>query len=487
MKLTTLKVSVPVLMMMLFQSGHGVSNWFMDACRAMKKGDIFTVQNLLIENNPGSVTMSDAGKADFVNKSEDLIKEAVKGFIPRGFYDSEGLTEDGIAFQTSLMEAMVALADVSSDSVENAFKNEVIKSFSEFLENGFLACDENVYDEVTKITNTWAISDVPEATGDDNNKVIVESLLGDKDNPADGTIRAFITAYNAATGDDADTEKRSAFSTFLKDQGLTALDLDNIYTVVETAISVEDGDGQADLYVEDTTKREAAIFEALLDRASEVRTAAIPEKSKANVPWGYGDDEEWKANAKEAIDDVWNEKDSADSLVEALYKKSAATLAKGYVTDEEDPDGYSSTNELSFYLSLFGFWNIDGDNGGRESQDSKEQFLWKILDKIEADVAANDGADAAGSDERVAWVAAHNDEVQSIVENAVYSTFGTAYEDWLRYSIADEETDLSRWEQWVTEMIAGDYTKALDDSIQLVDPDKASEIVNLVKKIQKIQ
>lgn len=96
MKLTSLKMSIPVLMLMISQSGYGVSDWFMEACRALNRGDIDAAQRITAQNNPDSLIMD-------IAKTKKLIKNDMGNFVPRGI---EGADKE--AFQEKAIKDIVA-------------------------------------------------------------------------------------------------------------------------------------------------------------------------------------------------------------------------------------------------------------------------------------------------------------------------------------------------------------------------------------------
>lgn len=166
MKLTSIKMSIPVLMLMISQSGYGVSDWFGRACIAMVRGDISTATRLIIENNPGSVTMTNQAKESLVAETKESIKNDIDNFIPRGIKDAEKE-----AFQEEVIKAMIALADITDKSLQDSFKNTIVSNFYKNI--GWLGRSEAVYNEVTEVTTVFANSYVP---GTESN--IPAALLG---------------------------------------------------------------------------------------------------------------------------------------------------------------------------------------------------------------------------------------------------------------------------------------------------------------------
>ena len=350
MKLASLKISIPVLMLLMSQSGYCVSNWFMEVGKALNRGDIYTAIRLTIENNPDSLILSDKSKADFINKTKELIKNDINSFIPKGIKDGEKE-----AFQEKIIKDMLALTDVTSNNVQDSFKSTIVSNF--YKNVGWLGKNESVYDEVTKVTTVYANSCV---TGSASS--IPEALLG--------RIGEFLSTY-LSHKEDAESNK-TVLTTLLSGANLTALgseELDDTYYEIKGRVDAVEGTRSAGENnnpperTEDdvTADQKKAIYNGLKSRADGIRSST----EKKVVDWTATDLE----NLSKDITGN-NASDRAESLRKALYNEVAKNVA--------------DTDDLKPYLNLFGYWKID-----------QQEFLQKILDKIQQ--APDDVEDAVYS------------------------------------------------------------------------------------------
>ena len=518
MKLTTTKISIPVLMMMLFQSGYGAPSWFGNAFSMMSEGkkaeDV--IKYVIREKgtdfvkshvtNPELVPAEIQAILNGTDEAQNVAPEGVDDWIahitqkvidfsPRGLIDNTG-------FQNSVVDALLALEgnDISVDGVRGILAGRVVMNFAATLaaeDTGWLSPKKDVYDEVSLITGTWAKTDVPDLIGNEMNE-IPPALLGEGEEPASGTIKKFISGIDDYDEDDASWT--DAWNTLIGNEtyGLSDLTVGGDTATLELIKAVKDVEGA-------NAAKERAVYDILVARADEVRLGVIPEKDAAKVPWGSGEGDAWRTNAKQWIDEAWTNvaadaEDKAKSLRECLYGSSAKTLAEGRDPDL-DPEtditqfGYKSSDELSYYLSLFGYWNIDG-NKDLQNPNTEESFLQSILGNIEAKVVAEGGPDIPGSEGRNAWVDDDDNvgKVQNIVKNAVYSAFGTKYEDLLRHSSTPSSDDLSALVNAVISAEVNDgsiapeeIAEAVHVSLENFDDAAANQIVGWLTSIKNAQ
>lgn len=452
MKLTTLKVSVPVLMMMLFQSGYGVSDWFARACvAAINEGNTLEAQRIMVENNPSSVTMTDEANKDFVNELKTLIKESIDGFVPRGF-ENDGPRE---LFKTEAMNDMLDLQDVTADTVKNSFTKTIVDTF--YANLGWLGRDPAVAKEVSDVTTVWANSAVPSLETED----------------FAGKVTTFLKVYENT--DKTEDERREALNILLSGANLTALDGDEFNdTYTEVSSEVGEPTGQE----EPTAEQKTAVHTALTTRADAVRVIPI----EPNVKWLPDDLDTFST---QVTGDTAEER--SNSLINLLYQDTALYLAEGPSSElpleQQGNYGYNNSNDLAFYLNLFGHWKIGG-NAPDNPQD-QEAFLQSILDPIKTEVD-----EKRGEEGRVEWVLANEAVAQKIVSDTIYSKFGTTYEDSLRHTAADPAADLPRQTTLVNDMIKAtneaETKAAAEKVVETLDGNASSTVAQAVKDIKAV-
>lgn len=329
MKLPSLKLSMSVLMLTIIQSGYGVSNWFMEACRALNRGDITTAQRITAQNNPSSLIMTNENKKDFVAETKKLIKNDVDNFIPRGI---EGAAKD--AFQEEVIKTMIALTDITDKSIQDSFKNTIVLNFYKNI--GWLGRNEAVYNEVTKVTTVYANSYVPGTSVSDTSPALL------------GRIEEFLAVYLSTSGDVE--SKKTALTTLLSGENLTAFgadELDNTYYAIKGKVDAVPGAASTRTADDVKAEQKAAVYTALKSREN-IRNQCLKEK----VAWN-----QTQLETASVPDTIRTASDRAESLRKTLYN--------GVV------GGVIDSNKLSIYLSLFGYWKVD-----------QQEFLQKILGKI---------------------------------------------------------------------------------------------------------
>lgn len=108
MKLTTMKISVPVLMLMMFQSGYGVSDWFAKAWSAMNQGKTAEAFAVVQQQKPEKVGKLSAEQAiEFKKDWSKAVSDAVTNVLPLYYADKMGSGEEGEA----LRDAMIKLGN----------------------------------------------------------------------------------------------------------------------------------------------------------------------------------------------------------------------------------------------------------------------------------------------------------------------------------------------------------------------------------------
>jgi len=96
MKLTTTKISVPVLMLMLFQSGYGVSDWFEKASIALNAGERAEAYAIVQKAHPEKLVGGELSNADKVQCDgvwSKNVSDAIEEVLP-SYYYTNLLTEE---------------------------------------------------------------------------------------------------------------------------------------------------------------------------------------------------------------------------------------------------------------------------------------------------------------------------------------------------------------------------------------------------------
>jgi hypothetical protein len=158
MNLTTMKVSVPVLMLMMFQSGYGVSDWFAKAWSAMNEGKKAEAFAIVQQAKPEKVgTLSAEQKTEFRKTWSKEISDAVTNILPQYYYDANGkLTADG----ESLRNTIVTLTNDEIDTSVGDSLGDLAKQNSQ---------DQITKDSVNAILRNRIAIDVPGFIGQDHN------------------------------------------------------------------------------------------------------------------------------------------------------------------------------------------------------------------------------------------------------------------------------------------------------------------------------
>ena len=92
MKLTTTKISVPVLMLMLFQSGYGVSDWFEKASIALNAGERAEAYAIVQKAHPEKLEGGELSEADKVQCDgvwSKNVSDAIEEVLPFGYKEEE--------------------------------------------------------------------------------------------------------------------------------------------------------------------------------------------------------------------------------------------------------------------------------------------------------------------------------------------------------------------------------------------------------------
>lgn len=224
MKLTTMRISVPVLMMMLFQSGYSMEAWFDQALGLAADGQTAQAVRVIHQNDPNFFRIVDPsqvspeiqaiidGTEDRINGWWDSIKAKVADFAPRGLTDVA-------SFQNRVETGFRSLlsGDIDDDTVSTALSEAIADNF---YASNYWKQDTGIgtamLNWMGSVATTWGGTGVPDFIGDQ----IPEGLLGvaydAEPGPADGTIRKFISGIgDYGEDDDAWTD---AWNTLLGNQ-----------------------------------------------------------------------------------------------------------------------------------------------------------------------------------------------------------------------------------------------------------------------------
>ncbi len=213
MKLTTTKLSVPVLMLMIFQSGYGAgaSDWFFNAFGMASKGQTLEAIDCVREANPSALKVVDKDVAKELLRAG--VNEKIKDFIPRGVTGDSA--ED---FQNKQNEAFDLLVTkegkTSYEEVETALKDQIVTTFYEsnwWKENSDI--DKSMSDPdigwIAKVGQAWdsgseeeekkaALKDIPTCIG-------VKLTEGSEDNELEQLFK-FVEDQKGEGGFHAGTE-----------------------------------------------------------------------------------------------------------------------------------------------------------------------------------------------------------------------------------------------------------------------------------------
>lgn len=128
MNLTTMKISVPVLMFMMFQSGYCVSDWFANAWVAMNQGKKADAYAIVQEARPDKVgPLTDAQKEEFQKNWSTTIFNTVSTILPLYYYDKDGkLTPDTGTDGEGLRNSIVTVDDETKFISGGKFYSEFI-------------------------------------------------------------------------------------------------------------------------------------------------------------------------------------------------------------------------------------------------------------------------------------------------------------------------------------------------------------------------
>lgn len=223
MKLTTMKLSVPVLMLMMFQSGYGTSDWFFNALGMASKGQTLEAIDYVREHKPDALKIVDKDVAK--NAMVTDVNEKIGDVVPEGLVDKAG-------FIQLVKNALLNLGenDIDVTHIQDALKNQILSKFYDG-NAGWWHMNGDDADNITRWENAvgrvWSTTIVPPKEGE---QIDVDLLGVDYENPGDNTIRGFIAGI-AGYGDD-DGLWMNAWNTLVNtDQrrGLTLVGDENIF------------------------------------------------------------------------------------------------------------------------------------------------------------------------------------------------------------------------------------------------------------------
>lgn len=453
MKLTTTKISIPVLMMMLFQSGHGMNNWFWQASELFVSGQTAQAVRIVHQNDPNFFRITDPSKVspeiqaiidgteDRINGWWDSIKAKVADFAPRGLTDVA-------SFQNRVETGFRSLLSGDIDDYT------VIIALSEAIADNFYA--SNYWKQDTgigtamlnwrgSVATTWGGTDVPDLEGDQMNE-IPEGLLGadyeDEPGPADGTIRKFISGIaDYGENDDAWT---GAWNTLIGNQlyGLSMLTVGgNTATLALIKAAVADGLGD--------NAKERNIYDILDARAEELRNAVLSNVIPDDIEVTEEDELRAIYNAVDEEDTEIDRKGAAESsLIDVLNARIENSPA------DDKPDAVRD------FLKVYVWRNADSSDAPRTAIDD-------ILATINSGQSAGDSS---------FWVV------------------GANLESFLRHSQAEgeyEEEVETRRKDMVQDVDAltdqsshNDKVAAVLGSLEDFDADTIGQIVTLLQNIK---
>lgn len=109
MKLTTMKISVPVLMLMMFQSGYGVSDWFEKAWGLMNQGKKAEAYAVVKQAGHGADKIYPQDRDQCFSVWSKAVSDAVSEKLPSYYYgyneekEEDGLTPEGEALRNEMI------------------------------------------------------------------------------------------------------------------------------------------------------------------------------------------------------------------------------------------------------------------------------------------------------------------------------------------------------------------------------------------------
>lgn len=237
MKLT--KISIPVLMLMMFQSGHGMNAWFDQALSLFDKGQTAQAIQVINKNEPSlikvtnSALVSNEVKEGIQEGSADNILAVVKDFVPREWSKDEDTT-----FSEVVTDAILGLEDISAANVKDALKDKIIENF-------YAAC-WSVDDDIVEAVNQWKTgvvedwSTAKEAQGATPDSILAAVKTAVQEDVSGITVddnanfSAFVEAIEEATDDAREAAAEDVLIDYLAGKVLTAIGEDEADS--ETAV-----------------------------------------------------------------------------------------------------------------------------------------------------------------------------------------------------------------------------------------------------------
>jgi len=200
MNLNIKKVSVPVLMFMMFQSGFCTNNWFGEATSSMVEGNAKLVTYHMVKDGGATNITIPAVQENEIGGYKDLSTN-VKLCIPRGYTG-----EEKEALATEIADKLLKLTN--TDSTEETIKETVIEYF---FKNLSVDLQENPGIDADAKAWKTAFDNWPTDT-DDGDKAKREKLIKGTD-----TIWANLNLSGSCT-DESASEVKTIF-TAVEDRG----------------------------------------------------------------------------------------------------------------------------------------------------------------------------------------------------------------------------------------------------------------------------
>lgn len=271
MNLNIKKVSVPVLMFMMFQSGFSMNStdaWFGQAAKAVAQGKVALAAAKVIAND-NTVTV----KGDHTTEWENLIKEEVDGYLPGVYTGSTTPTKTALNEKVrDNTNGFGTLDGTASKEITVSNANSIVKR---------LIAEEGAYNNTNAKWNVWI-----------QNGTTKGYIEGDT-----GWAKAVIDGWGTATeelkeslfkkqGGDSDSAGVVLRHKIGLDKTETYTgEVKTVYDKVKAVISETDAD-----------KKKAAVVKALREGLEEVLLDRIT-KEKTNSNW-----DTFKENVKNDVD-----------------------------------------------------------------------------------------------------------------------------------------------------------------------------------------
>ncbi len=294
MKLTTMKISVPVLMLMMFQSGYGASDWFEKAWGLMNQGKKAEAYAVVQEAQPEKVgKLSTEQTTEFKKDWSKAVSDAVTNILP--LYYADTTTQSGLtAAGDALRDAIVTL---DSDGIVDGTVQDSLGAWT----------DQNSQDQITKdAVNTTLKIKVVTLTNHGVNAVVATNAhnwllpstdyLDDTKKGINKWVNALISDW-MLEGDNAETNNKNLLTDQTEDSAndfalrkdihlagknvIDGNDVGSVYDAIKNAgAEAKTADNSSDDAEKKRTKTELTI--ALRDALLDVLAERISDPEGAN-------------------------------------------------------------------------------------------------------------------------------------------------------------------------------------------------------------